>query len=110
MYEKNGAKVFRSEKLVVGMVVNCFWEMVDRQKCQPHKMVKHPNNSSAVADEFFECVDHFVELALKGLSLSGGSHLLTHSPRWFKFAKNIMPGLNDEVKYVCKQQLDWFYS
>ena len=38
-------------------------------KCQPHKMIKHWNNSSAFADEF--CVfDHFEGLALKGLMLA----------------------------------------
>ena len=29
----------------------------------------HSNNSSAKADEFFECVDHFVVLAFKALSM-----------------------------------------
>ena len=31
-------------------------------------MVTHSKISSAVADELFECVDHFVGLTLKGLT------------------------------------------
>ena len=46
-------------------------------------MVKHiQNNSSAWAEELFECVDHFVGLALKGLT-GGYDKIETESLYYF---------------------------
>ena len=56
--------------------MNCFYRMGDRQKAktfnrQPHKIVKHTQTIRRKSGQIvLRVFDHFVGLALKGLSLS----------------------------------------
>ena len=67
----------------------------------------HSNNSSAKADEFFECVDHFVVLAFKVLSMavtrkSVRNFFWTFSSDIFKFSIYYSININGSNKTVTK--------